>query len=195
MNYLDNLENLVFEEGSSNSAGIADVVYYIPKAHLQDYSFPKIKSTITAAADIVTLDGSFVLETAKFFKKIHCTQGKGKGDFEGTGEVEGKIFTNKLALSFPKNTAEVRAFAKLALNTDMVYVVPETNGKFFVIGDPFIRTTTTPAGTTGDEPGSAHGVTFEVSCASETPFPVYEGEVVMEDKTLDCATGLMAANV
>ena len=61
-------------------------------------------------------------------------------------------------------------------------------GRYHVIGSPDYRAVISPTGDSGDAAGSAKGVTFEVECPDVTPLPIYAGDLVLADGTLDCAT-------
>ena len=185
-----NLGNLDFKIGGINPSGIGATIYRIAKKDIT--AWPTIGND--PDADTGTVDslskynGDFTLAASAVWDKLYSTQGKGKATFEVTGEVDCKMYTNKASLSFPDLTAEALAFCKAAANGDFVFIV-KAAGRYHVIGSPDYRATISPTGDTGDAAGSAKGVTFEVECPDVTPLPLYEGDIVMADGTLDCSTG------
>ncbi len=185
-----NLGNLDFKIGGINPSGIGATIYRIAKKDIT--AWPTIGNDPDAATGTVDslskYNGDFTLAEDAVWDKLYSTQGKGKATFEVTGEVDCKMYTNKASLSFPDLTAEALAFCKAAANGDFVFIV-KAAGRYHVIGSPDYRATISPTGDTGDAAGSAKGVTFEVECPDVTPLPLYEGDIVMADGTLDCSTG------
>lgn len=183
-----NLGNLDFAIGGINPSGIGATIYRIAKSAI--LSWPTIVNDPTATGAVSTLssyNGDFSLATDAVWDKLYSTQGKGKITFEVTGEVDCKMYNNKASLSFPDLTAEALAFCKAAANGDFVFIV-KAAGRFHVIGSPDYRAVISPTGDSGDAAGSAKGVTFEVECPDVTPLPIYAGDLVLADGTLDCAT-------
>lgn len=185
-----NLGNLDFKIGGINPSGIGATIYRIAKKDIT--AWPTIGNDPDAStgtvASLSKYSGNFTLAEDAVWDKLYSTQGKGKATFEVTGEVDCKMYTNKASLSFPDLTAEALAFCKAAANGDFVFIV-KAAGRYHVIGSPDYRATISPTGDTGDAAGSAKGVTFEVECPDVTPLPLYEGDIVMADGTLDCSTG------
>lgn len=183
-----NLGNLDFKIGSINPSGIGVTIYRIAKELIT--SWPTIADDMSGSGPITTLaaySGDFVLADGAVWDKIYSTQGKGNATYEPTGEVDCKMFLNKASLSYPKLTDEVKAFSKVAVNGDFVYVIKH-DGKYVVIGSKEYRVTTNPSGATGAEAGSAKGVTIELEAPDVTPLPTYSGDLVLADGTLDCST-------
>lgn len=184
------LGNLDFNIGSINPSGIGVTIFRIAKAAIT--TWPTIVDDLASASGtdvgvLSTYDGDFVLATGEVWEKIYSTQGKGKATFEPTGEVDCKMFTNKLTLYYPKLTPALLAFSKAAVNGDYVYIFKH-DGKYFVIGHKDYRVVTSPSGDTGDAAGSAKGSTIELEAPDVTPLPIYKGELALADGTLDCAT-------
>lgn len=184
-----NLGNLDFNIGGINPSGIGVTIYRVAKSDIK--TWPSITDDLTGsegqATDLSCYDGDFVLADGATWAKIYSTQGKGKGTFESTGEVDCKMFLNKLTISFPDNTPEALAFSKAAVNGDFVYCYKAAK-RYHIVGSPDYRTTTSPAGDTGDAAGSAKGNTFEIECPDVTPLPIYKGKIALADGELDCAT-------
>lgn len=183
--------NLDFNLGSVNPSGIGTTVYRIRKRYIK--AWPKLeddpdKSDTISEEDLAKYVGDFVLVDGKKFQKIYSTQGKGSATSEATGEADCKMFINHCTCSFPDLTPAALGFAKASVNDDFVYLI-KSAGRFHVIGSPDYRSTTTPAPTSGDTPGSAKGITFTVDCPDVTPLPVYTGAIVTDDGSLDAGTG------
>jgi len=184
--------NLDFNIGRVNPSGIGTTVYRIRQRYITGW--PTIendpdKDNTIEEADMSTLNGSFTLDTGKYWQKIYSTQGKGSITSETTGDTDSKMFINHASISFPDLTPEALGFSKVSVNDDYVYIV-KAAGRYHVIGSPDYRSVTTVAPTSGDAAGSTKGVVFTVDCPDVTPLPVYEGNIVTEDGSLNCSTGV-----
>ncbi len=184
--------NLDFNIGRVNPSGIGTTVYRIRQRYITGWptieNDPDKDNTIDEA-DMSTLNGSFTLETGKYWQKIYSTQGKGSITAETTGDTDSKMFINHASFSFPDLTPEALGFSKVSVNDDFVYIV-KAAGRHHVIGSPDYRSVTTIAPTSGDAAGSTKGIVFTVDCPDVTPLPVYEGNIVTEDGSLNCSTGV-----
>lgn len=184
--------DLNFNIGRVNPSGIGTTVYRIRQRYITGWptieNDPDKDNTIDEA-DMSTLNGSFTLDTGKYWQKIYSTQGKGSITSETTGDTDSKMFINHASFSFPDLTPEALGFSKVSVNDDYVYIV-KAAGRYHVIGSPDYRSVTTIAPTSGDAAGSTKGVVFTVDCPDVTPLPVYEGNIVTEDGSLNCSTGV-----
>lgn len=184
-------ESLDWADGQSNPSGIKTIVYYIPKRWIK--TWPKPLAVPVAVDDLVIYDGDFELVAGKKFKKLYSTQGTGKVDFEPTGEKDHQMFINKGTFSFPDISAKAKAVALQMLNSNVVFVIPlphPTDKRFIVLGSEDYDVMVKPKGTTGDKPGSAKGLTFDVEAPDALCLPDYEGLLALDDGSLNCATGV-----
>jgi hypothetical protein len=184
--------DLNFNLGSVNPSGIGTTVYRIRKRYIS--AWPTIendpdKDNTIEEADLATYEGSFTLVEGKYWQKIYSTQGKGSITPEVIGEDDCKMFNNKGVFSYPDLSPTALGFTKASVNDDFVYIV-KAAGRYHVIGSEDYRSKTTTSGPgSGDAAGSAKGLNFEIECPDVTPLPVYVGNIVMEDGTLNCNTG------
>lgn len=181
--------NIDWKNGKINPSGIVPIAYRIAKSDIT--SWPTIEDDPEKAATVgalVNYTGDFVLALGKKWDKIYSTQGKGKATFEPVGETDMVSYINKGSLSFPDLTDEVRAYAKVAANGDYVYIIHTPNGRYHVIGNQDMRVKSSFSGDTGDATGSAKGVTISLEVPDNTPLPLYTGDLVTSDGTLDIAT-------
>ena len=180
--------SLIWPEGKVNPSGIKSLGYWIPKSHIA--TFPTIKNEEAATiGEAVVYDGDFVLKDGKHWLTIYTTQGKGKVSFEGTGEKDCKMFNNKASLKYPDITDEAKNLAKATINASCLFVIPMPLNRFVVIGSEDYDVEATITGDSGDAPGSAKGLTVEITAPDVTPLPGYKGEILLEDGSLDCETG------
>ena len=187
-------ENLIWPAGKINPSGIKTEVYFIDKSFIK--TWPAIDPVAATAIANVTLVGDFELVATKKWNKLYTTQGKGKVDFEPIGEKDCKMFNNKGTFKFPDISNEAKSLAKSAINSNVVFVVPlphETEKRFILLGSKDYDLEVTVKGDSGDAPGSAKGITIEVTAPDTTPLPNYAGALVLTDGSLDCETGVFTA--
>ena len=186
------LKSLEWKQGQVNPSGIRPLAYFIHKKDIA--AWPVIEDDMAAAAnedEYVNYQGDYVLKAGASWKTIYSTQGKGSANWEPMGEKDCKMFTNKATLSYPDINDEGRAFTKAMANDNCVIIIPlPTKGRYLALGSEYYDVAVTSKGNTGDAPGSAKGVTIEIEVPDTTPLPGYKGELVLEDGSLDCATGV-----
>ncbi len=184
-------ENLIWPAGKINPSGIKTEVFFIDKSFIK--TWPAIDPVAATALANVTLVGDFELVALKKWNKLYTTQGKGKVDFEPIGEKDCKMFNNKGTFKFPDISNEAKSLAKSAINSNVVFVVPlphETEKRYIVLGSKDYDLEVSVKGDSGDAPGSAKGITIEVTAPDTTPLPNYTGALVLTDGSLDCETGV-----
>lgn len=191
-----NFENLVWPDGKINPSGIKSEIFFIAKSDIK--TFPAIAAAPATASANVSLVGDFELVTGKKWKRLYTTQGKGKVEFEPIGEKDCKMFNVKGVFKFPDISTEARSLAKDAVNSNVIFCVPlphESEKRFVVIGDEYYDCEVSVKGDSGDAPGSAKGITIEVTAPATTPLPNYTGSLVLDTGTLDCETGVFTPGV
>jgi len=189
-------ENLLWPAGKINPSGIKTEVYFIDKSFI--ITWPKIIGAPLTATDNVTLAGDFGLVVGKKWNRLYTTQGKGKVDFEPIGEKDCKMFNNKGTFKFPDISNEAKSLAKSAINSNVIFIVPlphESEKRYIVLGDENYDLEVTVKGDSGDAPGSAKGITIEVTAPATTPLPNYIGALVTAEGSLDIETGVFTPTV
>jgi hypothetical protein len=184
-------ESLTWPAGKVNPSGIKTLVYFIDKSFIN--AWPAIDPAPATAVANVTLTGDFGLVAGKKWNKLYTTQGKGKVDWEPIGEKDCKMFNNKGTFKFPDISNEAKSLAKSAINSNVIFVVPlphETEKRYIVLGSESYDLEVSVKGDSGDAPGSAKGITIEVTAPDTTPLPNYAGTLALSDGTLDCETGV-----
>ena len=182
------LSNVPFTIGQANGSGIGKYVYFI--ASDQITAWPTITDNLTDAAEAdeyIGYDGSFTLKSGAKWIRIYNTQGEGVLSAEATGERDSKMYVNKLSFRFPKLTPEAAVLSDAVVNGDGVFVAWH-DGYYRIIGHSHYRCDVTPNVTSGDAAGSSKGVTFEAECPDYKALPIYKGNIVLADGTLNCDT-------
>ena len=182
------LSNVPFTIGQANGSGIGKYVYFIPSSDI--VAWPTITDNLSdaaSAAAYIGYTGSFTLKENATWIRIYNTQGEGVLTAEATGERDSKMYVNKLSFRFPKLTDEAAVLSDAVVNGDGVFIAWH-DGYYCIIGHSHYRCDVTPNVTSGDSAGSSKGVTFEAECPDYKALPIYKGNIVLSDGTLDCST-------
>lgn len=172
--------NLDWVIGTPNAPGIREKVFYIPKAEITEW--PSLSESPASAAEAVTLSGDFTLVAQKVFREMYTNVDKSTVTSEPQGEDDSKTFLNKATFKFPGTTEEAAAFAKLANNSNLVFVIQtKIPNKFRVIGSELWRTRVSITTALGSAPGEEIGTTIEVECTDIVPIAFYNGAIVTAD--------------
>lgn len=172
--------NLDWTDGQVSIPGIAQIAYAIPKSDIT--AWPTMVRPATTAAELVNYVGDFSLVVSKTWKKINVIDGKSSVNCEPQGEVRSQTFLNKGALKTSLTNEEATAFATMANNADMVYLVQEKNSaKWRVLGNPMFNTLTKPSLAIGGEATSERGVSLEIEVTDSIPAPFYSGAIMADD--------------
>lgn len=183
----DNFGNLDWTDGQSSVPGIYPNLYYIPKGSIT--AWPQFATTPASAAEEVTLSGDFTLANGKTWFSINCIDLKSQPTSEQQGEVRCKTYLNKLKVVVSLTNEEATAMAKLAANTDIVYIYRERDsGKYRVVGSELFMTVSKLMLDIGGAPTSEKGTTIEVEATDICPFPFYDGAIVTDDGDVNPST-------
>lgn len=185
-------DSLKYCKGKTILPGIKQHGYFIPKDDIV-----KWPTLATAAKNAVTelsvYDGSFTLLADKKWYRIDFTQNKGSISWEAQGDLPSRTFLNKATLNHPEIDEEAAAISREMLADDLVYVIPQRDGKWRVLGNEAFPTDTKPQGTTGEGTSGDVGTTLEIEVTDVCPAPFYVGTLETVDGTVDCSTGEVTA--
>lgn len=177
---MQNFDNLDWVDGQHSVPGIYPEVYYIPKSQIA--SWPGFPEDPASAAEEVTYQGDFELESDAAWKIINCIDVKSQPQSEPQGEIRCVSVNNQLTIVVSLTEEKASAFCKLSNNTDLVYLFRERDtGKYRVVGSEMFTTQSQASMNIGSEPTGEKGVTIEISSTDIIPFPFYEGAITTED--------------
>lgn len=185
-------ESLKHCAGSPVLPGIRMRGYFISKDDIA--SWPTLPDTATKImSELAVYSGSFTLAADKTFHSIDFTQNKGSLSYETQGDVPSRTFLNKATLSHPEIDEDAAGAARQMLYDDLVFVIPQRDGKWRVLGNDMFPTDTKPQGTTGEGMTGEVGTTLEIEVADVCPLPFYVGTLATDDGEIDCSDTTTAA--
>lgn len=182
----DNFGNLDWVDGQVSVPGIYPKLYYTTKNSIT--AWPQFPEAPASAADEVTLAGDFTLADTKVWKRVNCIDVKSQPTSEQQGEVRCKTYSNKLKVVVSLTNEEATALAKVAANTDLVWVFQERDsGKFRVCGSEKFMTNTSVVLDIGGAPTSEKGTTIDIEAVDVCPFPYYDGLITDDEGEVNAA--------
>ena len=183
----DNFGNLDWVDGQVSVPGIYPNLYYTTKNNIAGW--PQFAAEPANAADEVTLAGDFTMVDAKVWNSVNCIDVKSQPTSEQQGEIRCKTYANKLKVVVSLTNEEATSIAKLAANTDLVWMFQERDsGKFRVCGSEKFLTDTKVMLDIGGAPTSEKGTTLEIEAVDVCPFPFYDGAIVTGDGDINPST-------
>ena len=183
-------ETLEFCKGTTVLPGLRNHLFYISKNDI--VSFPAPPSTVPeggSMADLAKITENFVLAADAVWHRIDIVTTASNVNSESQGEAPSKTFNNTAAFKYPGNNAEAAAFARQANADDLVYLWPQRDGQYRLLGNDMFETNTTPAQESGSAETDASGTTINVAVTDIMPSPFYLGNIVTEDGTISGADG------
>lgn len=189
-------ESLRFCQGNTVLPGIRQHVYCIPKRKITKW--PTLPDVGAAAADMSKLasySGDFTLEADAKWLRIDLALNKGNIEYETQGEKPSRTFLNKLTVSHPGNSEAALGFARQAVADDLVFAVPQRDGKYRILGSEMFETDIKPKGATGEGVTGEISSDLEIEATDVCPSPFYPGKLeTADDGDISGATGKPVTN-
>lgn len=181
-----NFGNLDWVDGQVSVPGIYPLLYFATKNSIT--AWPQFAAAPATPAAEVTLAGDFTLEALTKWKRVNCIDLESEPTSEQQGEVRCKTYSNKLKVVVSLTNEEATSLAKLAANTDLVWIFQERDsGKFRVAGSEKFMTVTKVTLAIGSSPTSKKGTTIEIEAVDVCPFPFYDGLITDDDGIVNAA--------
>lgn len=119
-----------------NMGGIAQIIYYALHKDVATWPIkPGQCSEPEELEDLGKLQGDIVMKPGTKFFELYLTDDTGELEFETVGEKDGKSFVIHLRLFHPGLRAKILGFINATKNENLVFIVPDNNGQFFLMGD------------------------------------------------------------
>jgi len=171
-----NFADLLWGDGLENMGGLKTIGYYALAADIEIW--PSLPANPATAAQEVTLEGHFRMKTDKHWYKLYSTMETNEMMDENQGEWDGQSFVQKATIFYPGTKADALGFAKLANNSNMIFIFEEmSGGNRRVIGSKGIPAKVKPSFTVGKATADRKGMTMEIQSYGYTPAPIYDGVI------------------
>lgn len=177
---VDLYDNLPFCKGSKSLPGVRNHIFGIPKRDVVTY--PIAGGDAAASLDKVAVyAGNFVLAADKFWHKMAITPNAGEIKSENQGAYGSKTFKNTVTVNLPGTEEKATGYIAETNNDEMLYLVPQRNGKYRLIGSEAFTPELKLSQDTGKASTDANQTTIEMSCDDEFPAPFYQGEILTSE--------------
>lgn len=174
------LRDLSHTDGSDNTAGIQQNVYFAKLEDILTLPKPVLDDSTGSGnlSDLVTISSNIVMKPEKQFYKLYCTLEAGELKNDAQGELDGMSFMNQLEVFLPGSSAEALGFAQWVKNSNLIILVPESDGQVRVLGhEGYPAKLVNMAGTTGKVPADRKGMTYTFKSTRKGPSPIFTGRV------------------
>lgn len=172
--------SLAWCEGRPVLPGIKRRIYYIHKSNITKW--PTLAKDSYGRPTASKYVGSFELANSKYWAYIDLLINNSGITSEPQGEVPSQTQLNKLVAVHPGTKEEATMLAAYVNNSDVVYLVEETDGegkKFRVIGNEAFQSKSTVNQDGGQGPTGTASTTLNVEVTDLIPAPFYEGEIAL----------------
>lgn len=186
-------ESLEWCPGQTVLPGIKSKVYAVPKAWITTWpKLPDIKSAESMAA-LATYEGEFVLAADKKWQRIEAFTKKSNISSESQGEDPSKTFLNKATILYAGTDEAATGFCRQANIDQLVYAIPQRDGKYRIIGSENFDIITKPSQASGEGDTGSGGTTLEIEATDICPSPFYTGKLDTVDGNISGADGSIQA--
>lgn len=183
-------ESLEHCKGTTVLPGLRPHVFYIPKRDI--VTFPAPPNTVPDGGHmgaLATISKDFILAADAKWKKIDIVSNASNVNSESQGDAPSKTFKNSGVFKYPGNNAAAAAFCRQANADDIVYLWPQRDGQYRLLGNNMFETNTTPSQESGSAETDASGTTINVAVTDVMPSPFYTGKIETVDGDISGADG------
>lgn len=175
-------ESLRFCQGTKVLPGIRQHAYFIRKADIVTWpTLPALADADTDFAKLGSYSGSFALAADKKWQRLDLAYNKGNIECETQGDRPSRTFVNKLTASYPGTSAQAAGFCRVAIDDDLVFLVPQRDGQYRVLGSENFETDVKPKMSTGEGTSTNGGTDIEIEATDIVPAPYYPGKIETAD--------------
>jgi hypothetical protein len=176
-------ENMGAQDGDEDMGGFNSVGYLALRSHIATY--PSLPSDPTTLEEMVTLEGNYTLNNAKYFMKLYMNSDSVSANPESQGEgVGNKSFGIKGNFMIAGFSDNVRGAARLLNNASGVLILVNEDGTRTSFGTEGRPVTFKPKGKSGSKAADSKGFECEFTTDSFVPGFTYNGEIPLDGTTL-----------
>ncbi|MBC6988561.1 hypothetical protein [Hymenobacter sp. BT491] len=174
------LEDITWEDGQDNTAGIQQTVYFIRKSDVETFpALPKLDGA-TKLEDLAIVAGNIVMKADKKPFAFYTTLEKGGATSDAQGEMDGISFKNSIKLFHPGNKATAEGFARFVKNGSFYILFADLDGEVYLLGHPgYPAKFVSAPGGTGEKTSDAKGRTYTLQSVWSGPAPRFTGKVMV----------------
>ncbi len=174
-------------EGGDNIGGFTSEAFLGLFHEIDD--FPSLTDNPANDAELVTLEGDYVMKEGKNFIRIYVTPRTFGMEAENQGEIDGKSFVQKGEFFYPGGREEAIALARKLNNARGILIGIDPNtGKRVQMGSKEFPCHFSPKLNFGNEPTSRRGLTVEFEADNFMPAMIYPGAIPLSEGEIPAQT-------
>lgn len=182
-------ESLKYCKGKTILPGVRAHAYVIPKSWIVKWpTLPAFSAEKDLFGKLATYKGDFTLAADKKWLVVDLAYNKGNIEWEAQGNKPSRTFLNKFTATHPEINGSAAAFQRMAIADDLVWAIPQRDGRVRILGSEQFETDTKPSGATGEGLDGSAGSMFAVEATDVCPAPFYEGKIVTAEGEIDGRT-------
>ncbi len=175
-----NIQNSIkWCEGTSSYPGIKRRLYFLSKSQI--VAWPTLTKDENGNYTTTKYTGDFTLAADAKWKALDIDTSKSNLTSDPQGEKPSQTQLNKLTAVHPGTGPEASAAALYFNNNDTVFLVPDMNGNYRVVGCDMWQGICTVGQDTGQGATGTPGTTITVEATDVCPAPFYTGKIEAED--------------
>lgn len=184
----DLYEDLPSCKGQKSLPGTRNHMYLVRKANIT--AWPEWPDADTATLEeVAKVKGDFTLAADKKWLKVELVPNQNNIASERVGTFGAYLFRNTYTAVVPGSEEKQTALAAELVNDDCIFLVPQRNGKYRLIGNQMFNVDISPALATGSTVEDTNAITFTIACEDTIPAPFYPGKIATSDGDVSGATG------
>ena len=164
-------------EGRPVLPGIRRRIYYTHKSNIAVW--PVLTKDEYGRPTVAKYTGSFKLNADTYWKRIDLLVNNSGITSEPQGEAPSQTQLNKLTAVHPGTEEEATMLSSYVNNSDCVYLVQQSNGKYRVIGNEMYQSKSTVNQDSGQGATGTASTTLNVEVTDQIAAPFYEGEIAL----------------
>lgn len=177
------LKSMDWCQGKPARPGIKRRIFYIENSDI--LAWPTLEKDELGRITGVVYKGNFTLAEGVKWQSIDHLADKAEFKSEVQGEYPSQTFKNSVSVVHPGIGPEAAAATAAMLNSNIVALVEDMDGRFRVVGSQFYDTKVTASRDNGQGPTGTAGTTIGLEASDLVDSPFYEGEIVTEDGTIN----------
>lgn len=178
------LSALTYCQGTPVTPGIKRRAYLVPFAAI--VKFPTLPVDELGRVTSAQYDGNFALAEGQKWLPYDHLPAKGEFKSEVQGEEPSRTFKVSVSLVHPGIGPEAAAAATALLNTRVIALVEDMQGRFRVIGcEKYEGALVSPSRDNGQGATGSAATTLSLEADDVADAPFYSGPIVTEDGTIN----------
>jgi len=176
-----------FCRGKKSNPGTRSHFYMLKKSNVLDW--PAVNANAASLAEVSTLVGDFTLAADKKWVRIDLVPNQNEVNSEQVGQWGSYMFKNTYNALVPGTEEEATGLAAELNNDNCIFLVPQRNGKYRLLGNEMFDCVVKPSLASGKTSDDTNATTLAIEVEDDIPAPFYAGKIETSDGDISGADG------